>query len=366
MPQHYMMHLLNAFLLTVVLIFILDRIAAPLGLLDLPQGRKTHEHAVPATGGLAMFGAFMLPAMHLEFPLHVYWDFVIGASMLVLIGVIDDMLALGPWTKLGGQLAAALIMTLPGDRLIGAGTLLGVAGAELPQTEIALTACFTVGLVNALNMLDGLDGLAGGATVAALLCLAMVAWCSGAAGALAQLLLLVCAVLGFLVFNLRHPWRGRASVYMGDAGSMMLGGAIAFFTIDLATGPEKAAPLPVLLWFSAVPLFDTLILIIRRLATGRNPLRGDRRHLHHMLLNAGISPQVAAAILIAVCFLLGAIGLLGWRLGVPDTLMLLGLCLPFVLHAYLVLHGWKVIGRLRIIWGVNGTVGTSALRGFGD
>src|SRR6202011_6049728 len=213
---------------------------------------------------------------------------LIGASMLVLIGLIDDMLALGPWTKLAGQIAAAVMMTLPGNHLIGTSTLLGAAVADLPQMEVALTILFVVGVINAFNMIDGLDGVAGGAAATALLSLAIVAWFTGMTGPLVHLLLLLSAVLGFLVFNLRHPWRGRASVFMGDAGSMMLGGAIAFYAIDLAVGPGRAAPLPALLWFFALPVFDTLILIVRRLAVGSNPLRGDRRHLHHSLLNAGV------------------------------------------------------------------------------
>src|SRR5215471_2360395 len=101
---HYTMHMLNAFLLTLVLIYALDPIAARLGLIDFPQGRKMHLKAVPATGGLAMFGAFICPMLQLEPPLHIYWGLVIGLSMLVLIGVIDDMLALGPWTKLVAQI----------------------------------------------------------------------------------------------------------------------------------------------------------------------------------------------------------------------------------------------------------------------
>src|SRR5215471_10944171 len=145
----YTMHIVNAFLLTLVLIYALNPIAARLGLLDFPHGRKIHLQAVPATGGLAMFGAFIFPILQLEPPLHIYWGLLIGLSMLVLIGVIDDMLELGPWTKLVGQIAAALVMTLPGHHLIGIDMLLGTMGSKLPQMELALTVFFIVGLVNA-------------------------------------------------------------------------------------------------------------------------------------------------------------------------------------------------------------------------
>jgi UDP-GlcNAc:undecaprenyl-phosphate GlcNAc-1-phosphate transferase len=177
--------------------------------------------------------------------------------------------------------------------------------------------------------------------------LAIVASLSGIIAARVDLLLLTCAVLGFLVFNLRHRWRPRALVYMGDAGSMMLGGAIAYFAVVLSTGAEKSAPLPILLWLFALPLFDMLILMVRRAAAGDNPLRGDRRHLHHFLLRSGIPPQLATAILIAACTVLGGAGLIGWHLGVSGPVMLLGLAVPFMVHAYVVFHGWKMIQRLR-------------------
>jgi UDP-GlcNAc:undecaprenyl-phosphate GlcNAc-1-phosphate transferase len=357
MPK-YALHMANAFLLAVVLIQALNPIAARVGLVDLPQGRKIHGHPVPATGGLAMFAAFVFPVSQLAPALQPDWGFLLGLTMLVLIGAIDDMVALGPWTKLGGQIVAAAAIMLPGSHLIGTSTLLGTVAGKLPEMELLLTVCFVVGVVNAFNMLDGLDGLAGGAAVAALLWLAIAAWLSGMTGTQVQILLLLFAVLGFLVFNLRHRWRPQAVVFMGDAGSLMLGASIAFFAAVLSAGPEKSAPLPALLWFFAVPVFDTVIVIVRRLAIGCSPLSGDRRHLHHFLLRAGLSPQCATGIVIAACLALGAAGLIGWRLGVPDQLLLLGLIAPFTLHTYVVLHGWKVIERRR---GFPGPAGAAAM-----
>jgi UDP-GlcNAc:undecaprenyl-phosphate GlcNAc-1-phosphate transferase len=343
--SQYTMHFLNAFLLVVVLIPLLNRVAGRIGLVDLPHGRKIHSGGIPVTGGLAMFAAFMFPAMHLESSISIYFGFLFGLSMLVAIGVIDDVLGLGPWTKLGGQVLAALTMVLPGHRLIGIGDLLGEAGLQLPHIELWLTIVFVVGTVNAFNMIDGLDGLAGGAAASVLFWLAIVAGLAGRTRPLVIILLLLCAVMGFLVFNARHPWRRQAAVFMGDAGSMMLGAAIAYFTINLSVGLEKAAPLPALLWLSALPAFDTMLLIGRRVAGGRNPLSGDRRHLHHMLLQAGVSAQAATAVLTMVCLVLGAVGLSGWLLGLPDRLLLLGLLLPFSVHTFFVLYGWRLIGR---------------------
>ncbi|MBV9750259.1 MAG: undecaprenyl/decaprenyl-phosphate alpha-N-acetylglucosaminyl 1-phosphate transferase, partial [Acetobacteraceae bacterium] len=256
-------------------------------------------------------------------------------------------------TKLAGQVVATLVMVLPGYHLIGPGELLGLGHLHLPPLDavldVAVTTVFVVGLVNAFNMLDGLDGLAGGAAAAALAWLAAVAAQSGVTSALMHMLLLLAALLGFLIFNVRHPWRQRASVFMGDAGSMMLGAAIAFFMLDLSDGTRGTVPLPALLWLVALPTFDTIILIARRLALGHSPLSGDRRHVHHLLLRAGFSSQTATLLLVATCLFYGGIGVASWYFAVPEHLVLIALIAPFAAQLYLVLHGWRLIEHVRSV-----------------
>ncbi len=99
------------------------------------------------------------------------------------------------------------------------------------------------------------------------------------------------------------------------------------------------------------------------MAAGRNPLSGDRRHLHHLLLEAGISAQAATALLTAICLMLGAVGLCGWLLGLSDRLLLLGLLVPFTLHAFVVLHGWSFIRWTRIALGTPDTAAEPELLG---
>ncbi len=346
MPQHSM-HLLNALLIVVALIPPFQVLAQRIGLVDIPHGRKVHEGAVPLTGGIVMFIAFALPMLSLDLPNGGL--LLAGLCLLVIVGAIDDLGGLSPWTKLAAQVLAAAIMVVPGSLLIGPGALAGYpAPAASEAVAIAFTVFMIVGLTNAFNMIDGLDGLAGGAAAASLLGLAVAAGLSGNGDAELTLLVLLFAVVGFLAFNMRHRWRPRAAVFMGDAGSLLLGGAIAYFVVRLAAGePEAAVPLPVLLWMVALPAFDTTILMARRLADGRSPVVGDRSHVHHLLLEAGATAQSATAILVAVSGALCATGILGWRLGLPPLAMLLGLLVPFCAHAYFVCHGWKLMARAR-------------------
>jgi UDP-GlcNAc:undecaprenyl-phosphate/decaprenyl-phosphate GlcNAc-1-phosphate transferase len=346
MPQ-YTMHILNAFLIAVVLIIALERVAGRLGLMDFPHGRKTHEGSVPLTGGLAMFVAFLFPVTQLDVPVNIDLGLLAGLFVLVMVGVADDLFEIGPLSKLAGQVIAVLAMVLPGNHLIGPEHLFGDAVASSTGVKVLFTVVFVVGMVNAFNMLDGLDGLAGGAAGVALIGLALVAWAAGRSGVLIHVLLLLFAVLGFLLFNMRHPWRQRAAVFMGDAGSMMLGAAIAFFAIDLSVNPERGPPLAALLWLVAVPAFDTLILIGRRLWAGHSPLLADRRHLHHMMLQAGLTSRTTTAALIISSFVLGAIGVAGWITGLQRTVLLVLLVVPFTIHVAFVLVGWRLLARFR-------------------
>jgi UDP-GlcNAc:undecaprenyl-phosphate GlcNAc-1-phosphate transferase len=345
MPQ-YAMHLLNALLIVVVLIPPFQFIAQRIGLMDMPHGRKTHDGAVPLTGGLVMFIAFSVPMLTLDFPQTGL--FLAGLCLLVGVGVVDDLYDLGPWIKLSAQVFAALVMVMPGPTVVGPEALLGHASPGAGLMDVAFTVFLIVGLTNAFNMIDGIDGLAGGAAAVSLMGLAIVAGISGQRESEMAILLLLFAVLGFLIFNMRHRWRRRAAVFMGDAGSLMLGAAISFFIVKLsAGGPASTPPLPILLWLIAIPAFDTTILIARRLMSGRSPLVGDRAHLHHLLLQAGEPPQSATVILVTATSILCAVGILGWQVGLSPMVMLLGLAVPFAFHLYFVCHGWKRLAHAR-------------------
>ena len=352
----YLLPSLIAFWIAVAMILALDPVARRLGLLDQPSGRKVHDRAVPVTGGVAMTVGFVVPALMLDGSAGVEWSLILGLSGFVALGAIDDLLDINAWTKLAGQFAAALIMVLLADHLTGPGELLGLDNLATPPLNVAGSAFFIVGLANAFNMIDGLDGLAGGVAAMALVWLAAIAALMGMSGVLAQVLLLLAAVMGFLAFNVRHPWRASAAVFMGDAGSLLLGAAIAALTLELAASPIAARPGPALLWLVAVPGFDMALLIVRRLAAGHSPFRADRQHVHHILLQAGLSPSGATLVLVLACGLLGGVGVAGWYAGLPDAALLALLLVPFTAHLYFVLHGWRVVRHLRTVPVVNGPV----------
>jgi UDP-GlcNAc:undecaprenyl-phosphate GlcNAc-1-phosphate transferase len=343
---------INGFLLSVVLILAMEKIATRVGLVDIPTARKNHSGRVPMVGA-AVFVAFAVSAVLLEQRPTGFTSFMIGLASLVVLGLIDDRMNLRAMVKFMAQIACVALMVLPNKTLIWhVGMLLGGDYLLLQQWAVPVTIIAVVGLINAYNMIDGVDGLAGSLSLVALLWFAVAAGIMGFQDQLVLALLVTFCVAGFLFFNLRHHWRSRASVFLGDAGSMMLGAIVAFLAIGLSQHDgERLSPIAAL-WICAVPVIDTLSLAIRRVAAGRSPFSSDRQHLHHLMLDAGLSVTQVVTSLSIISGVLGGIGVVGWYLGVPDSIMLLGLIIPVGAHVWFEYSGrnhmpqtWRIAGK---------------------
>ena len=149
---------------------------------------------------------------------------------------------------------------------------------------IPFTVFVTVGVINSINMSDGLDGLCGNLTMVSLLGLGTAAALWSNSGDFRLINMLSAAVAGFLLFNQRTIWRTRALVFLGDAGSMLLGFVLAWFTIEICQAPIAAISPAAALWFVAVPVMDTVGVMLRRLLAGLSPFHADSQHLHHLLI----------------------------------------------------------------------------------
>jgi UDP-GlcNAc:undecaprenyl-phosphate GlcNAc-1-phosphate transferase len=322
---------LIATLIAALLIVWLRRPALHIGLVDHPGGRKRHGDSVPLTGGLAITVATFIT---LAISAHKMGDYqVLFVAMLVLaaIGVLDDIGEVSPRTKLGAQVLAAVLMTSWGNHfLTHLGDILARGPIELFNWAIPLTVFATVAVINGINMFDGLDGLAGGLVLGILAFFAYFAWLMPDVNALKLLLVLAGGVLGFLLFNAPHPWRGRRRVFMGDTGALVLGFVIAWFSIDLThrSDPSQSGVAPVvMLWVVGVVLFDVFTVTVRRMLRRRDPAAPDRAHLHHLLLRRGYSTGQAVLIIVGANAALGLVGTIGWRLGVPEYVLFGGFVL---------------------------------------
>jgi UDP-GlcNAc:undecaprenyl-phosphate GlcNAc-1-phosphate transferase len=312
--------LLVAFVVAALACRGLTHIALRIGLADRPGGRKDHEGTIPLTGGIGMFAGFAFAALTSGLIVGGTLALVVALGLLVVGGAADDMHDITPRSKLMLQLVAALFMTSwAGVFVAYLGNLFGFGPISLYYWSIPFSVICALGVMNAVNMLDGMDGAAGGMALVATAWLAYAALLQGL-GTEAMLLMLLCAsIAGFLAWNLRvPPLRERARVFMGDAGSMMLGLALCWFSIDVTQGAGRVMPPIVCVWILAIPLLDMARVMFLRVLRRADVFDADREHLHYLLLARGIPPHKASLILAGGSALCGAIGVGAWRLGLPD------------------------------------------------
>jgi UDP-GlcNAc:undecaprenyl-phosphate GlcNAc-1-phosphate transferase len=329
-----------ACLVTAGLLWLLQPVAYRLGLLDHPVGRKDHAEPTPVTGGLAIFfGCAVLffwsrsssPALH---------SLLAASVLLVAMGIYDDLRDLRwYWRILGQAVAALLVIYWGGVRVEQIGPVFGLSHLSLGWLSVPFTVFATIGIINAMNMIDGADGLCGLLGLAALVMLAAASIYAGNELLASRLSVLCGALAGFLAWNMRLPWRPRAKVFLGNAGSALLGLAIAWVSFRLTQ--NKGHPVnPVLaLWLLPIPVMDCLVLIVRRLQEGRSPFSAGRDHIHHIMQDAGFGPTRAALHLTWVSLLCGLVVGQAMRLDVPN---------PHLLLAFLALCvGWYLLTRDR-------------------
>ncbi len=349
--MNVILHASLACLLSALMVIALRAPAARLRLIDQPDGRKRHGESVPVTGGLAILLGFFVAIAISTATAGVNHVLLLVMVALGVVGLYDDSHGGSARAKLAAQVAAALAMTLWGNQLLlSLGDILAIGRIELRAWSIPITVFATVAVVNGINMLDGLDGLAGGIVAVMLAYFAVFAWLLGDLTALTLLAVLLGAVVGFLFFNAPHPWRGRLRTFMGDTGSLALGFVVAWFTLELSQH-QRAVPPVVMLWVAGVVLLDLFTVTLRRLLRGRNPLLGDRGHIHHLLLRRGLSAGVTAAMLVGANALLGAIGTAGWLIGISEAWLFAGFLTVGIAYLAVFLHPARlmhVTGRRRM------------------
>jgi UDP-GlcNAc:undecaprenyl-phosphate GlcNAc-1-phosphate transferase len=294
------------FLLTVGLILLLRPVARWLRLVDIPKSpRKVHAAPTPLAGGAAITLAGVLAASLLLPMTRDVLALGLASLMMLVVGTVDDRFDINWRVRIVAQSAAAMVLFLYGGvRVEWIGDAFGFASRSLGVLSLPFTVLATVGVTNAINWADGVDGLAGSLCLAALAMFTAAAVWSGNAALAADLALMGGCVMGFLVFNLRTPWRPTASVFLGD-GAEILGLWIAWAAFRLTQTPNHPAT-PVLAPFLiALPVIDCLVLIVRRLRVGYSPFFADRNHMHHRLLDIGFTPSAVVAILVGLSLAIG-------------------------------------------------------------
>lgn len=286
---------LSALFVSLVLIPPLMSGSRRLGLVDIPNERKLHVAEIPLCGGIAIALATLLPVLMWVNLDRSTTSFVIGATIIVLMGIRDDAKPLDYRWKFAGQIAA-VVAVMSGGTVIEHLPFCGLDPATTWLT-LPITVLFLLGVTNAVNLFDGLDGLAGGCVILSLSAIAVLAYDGGGGGdgLVIIALAVIGSICGFLRYN-THP----ATVFMGDAGSQFLGFTSAVLSILLIEDYHRALnpALPILLL--GLPILDTLLVIVQRLGRGRSPFAADRNHIHHKLLALGFRQLEAVSIVYVV------------------------------------------------------------------
>jgi UDP-GlcNAc:undecaprenyl-phosphate/decaprenyl-phosphate GlcNAc-1-phosphate transferase len=318
--MHYVIPFIVSMVVTMVCLPGLVRLGRKWLMVDHPGARKVHAVAVPRVGGVAMAcGVFIASVFSISLQPADIW-FLVAAAVLTTFGALDDRFDLDYRIKFVGQLAAVAIVIVAGDARVESIAL--DDRLWLPTwLSWPITVLFLVGVTNAVNLADGLDGLAGGTTF---LCFCAIALLSGVGfpgSSTALTLAFAGAVLGFLRFN-TYP----ASVFMGDAGSQLLGFSIGVLSIRAtqSASSEISAAIPILLL--AVPILDTLSVMVQRIAEGRSPFSPDKNHIHHKLLALGFDHHEAVMLIYAIQ---GALFVMGYFLRFESDLLILGFVTVF-------------------------------------
>ena len=319
---------------------VLARAAGPLQLVDHPGGRKVHDHPVPLVGGLAIFVALLGAAAVVGVAASVAY-FLLALSIVIAVGLWDDVTDIRPRVKFAIQIIASCLMIWgAGVQLHSVGDLLGWRPLGLSVLAVPITIFAVVGVVNSLNMMDGLDGLGGSIALVAFAWFAAVAGISGLEVQFQTALIFCGAIAGFLLFNLRFPWQPRARVFLGDAGSLMIGFALGWFAIDLTQGAGRTFPPIAALWVVLLPLADCVSLMTRRVFQGKSPFVADSHHIHHYLLARGFTHGQTLAILVGLSALFGAVGYFAWRFGVPEPVLFWPFFAGFFAYHFWIQRAW--------------------------
>ncbi len=296
---------ITAFTLTYFAIPSIIAIAAKKNLVDIPDARRSHTTPTPSLGGIGIFAGVIFSIV-LWTPFHVFGDlqYILCAIIIIfLIGARDDIFPLTHWKKIVGEVFAASILVFKSN--VKLTSLYGIFGVyEIPElVSIPLSIFVIMVIINAFNLIDGINGLSG--SISTLIAIVFGSWFFLIDHL--ELAIVAFALAGSTIAFLKYNYT-PARIFMGDTGALLVGLICAILTIQFIEvhksleGSKYAfTSVPaVAIGILILPLFDTLRVFITRIIRGRSPLSADRNHIHHLLIDCGLSHMKATGVLVLI------------------------------------------------------------------
>ena len=336
-----------AFLGVFFLTFILRPISNRIGLVDRPTTRKQHNGEIPLIGGIAMFASCSVAALFFVPHSSDMTYLAAACGLLVMTGSIDDKYDIHYRIRLYVQtLCAAMLIWGANTQLVSFGKIFGFAELNLLWFSIPITLVAVVGMINAYNMIDGIDGLSGGLSLISSIGLYFLLSEKISDGATNILLLMIGALSAYLILNLHIFPKWTSKVFMGDAGSMLIGFVITAFLIRYSQTPKQIIMPVTALWLAAVPLMDIFVTSIRRIRRGKNPFHPDRTHVHHIFLKAGFKKETTLVIILLFQAFTVVIGIYMESIG-NATLSAIAFIALFSVYLQFIKHSFKAAKLIR-------------------
>ncbi len=305
------------------------KVAPKIGAVDIPKDdRRMHTKTMPRFGGIAIYLgsmaslAFFLPGSTDQRMTGI----IIGATLILIMGIVDDIRGLPAKLKLAGQVLCACILFAASVRISFISDPFGEGMIEFPWIlSLIVTVLWIVGITNTINLIDGLDGLAAGVSFIANIAIAYIAYIHGRYEISMAFMALAGACLGFLPWNF-HP----AKIFMGDGGALYLGFMIASISVmsPMKSATVVATILP--LFVLALPILDTALAILRRVKNGRPIMEADKGHLHHRIMNVGMGQKRTVLTLYCISGIMGVAAILISRDLFLDALLLMAIAATLI------------------------------------
>ncbi|QZQ50057.1 UDP-N-acetylglucosamine--undecaprenyl-phosphate N-acetylglucosaminephosphotransferase [Erwinia persicina] len=336
------------FIFSLVFLFFARKVAKKVGLVDKPNYRKRHQGVIPLVGGISVFAgscfAFALTNFYIPHAL-----LYLGcAGCLVLVGAIDDRYDISVKFRAVVQAGVAVVMMMKAKLyLLSLGYIFGPWELVVGPFGYVLTLFAVWAAINAFNMVDGIDGLLGGLSCVTFLAMGVILLLDGQNSLAMWCFTMIAVIVPYILLNLGMFGR-RYKVFMGDAGSTLIGFTIIWILLEATQGPSHPITPVTALWLIAIPLMDMVAIMYRRLSKGMSPFSADRQHIHHLIMRAGFTSRQAFVLITAAAALLAMVGVLGEYLSfVPEWAMLVLFLMAFMLYGYCIKRAWRVARMIK-------------------
>ncbi len=329
-------------------LFLMRKVAKAIGLVDKPNARKLHTGAIPLVGGISIcLSIAQYITSNPDVIPHSYL-FLSCIAILIVVGALDDRFDISFKIRLVVQALLSIAMMYFADiRLDNIGNVFGFGDIHLGVLSPIVTILAVIGAINAFNMVDGIDGLLGGLAIVTFAALAVLLKVDSQHGLAYLCVVFIAAIVPYILMNLGILGRER-KVFMGDAGSMMIGFTVIWLLLGASQEPSETLMRPTTaLWLIAIPLMDMAAIMFRRIRRGDSPFKPDREHLHHIFQRLGFTSRQTLAIICLIASSFAGFGIYGEFLEIAESTMFIMFMICFASYTVAMSYVWRITSWIR-------------------